>query len=203
MVSGKSYTRDLSGDVVLRSQEGAWVVVHCNEEVARMLYYNDSGNCDYAMGGMSYQIFISLGTLMLMVGIVTMSNASWILQVVLGATYLALNGIYMICALVPAFSRFWHWDLSPFVIEVVARSEHRTYTESLWGAIQATGETRWVDRVDLVPKTNEWQIWLNEAQKNITNPNWDAVAVKDSLIRGTWKENSQPQVGTPETPKTV
>ncbi|KAF9888913.1 hypothetical protein FE257_008283 [Aspergillus nanangensis] len=51
------YSTSGAGDgregVVLRTREGAFIVVHCNAIVARLLYMGDA-RCDYVAGGMQY-----------------------------------------------------------------------------------------------------------------------------------------------------
>ncbi|PLB37516.1 uncharacterized protein BDW47DRAFT_131983 [Aspergillus candidus] len=168
------------GDIVLRTREGAFVVVHCTEEVARLLYTAPLG-CDYVAGGTTFQILISVGTLLLMVGIVVMSNCSWTMQVVLGASYLALNALYMVCALTPAVSQYWHWDLSLFEI-VMQRKFRDSYTEALWEAIRATRETDWVVRGRHLPNTSSWNKWLDEAMENYDNDDWEAMKARDQYF---------------------
>ncbi|PLN85651.1 hypothetical protein BDW42DRAFT_202059 [Aspergillus taichungensis] len=170
----------IQGDLVLRTREGAFIVVHCTEEVARLLYKSPLA-CDYVAGGTAFQILISMGTLLLMVGIVVMSNCSWTMQVVLGASYLALNALYMVCALTPAVSQYWHWDLSMFEI-VMQKMYCDNYTEALWGAIRATREAEWVVRGGYIPRTTPWQTWLDAATRNYMNENWDATAAKDHYM---------------------
>ncbi|KAE8315032.1 hypothetical protein BDV41DRAFT_575372 [Aspergillus transmontanensis] len=82
-------TQSPAGDLVLRTREGAFIVVHCSETVARLLYAGEA-SCDYVAG--------------------------------------------------------------------------------------ATIKGR------LVPKTRQWDMWLDEAKQNRSNTNWDAVAAKDRLM---------------------
>ncbi|KAK6826573.1 hypothetical protein RU639_005776 [Aspergillus parasiticus] len=174
-------TQSPPGDLVLRTREGAFIVVHCSETVARLLYAGEA-SCDYVAGATMYRILIYVGTLFLMLGIVLMSNCSWIMQVTLGASYLALNVIYMFCALTPAVSRSWHWNMR--LVRVVDKSttQAQNLTEVVWYCIRATGETDWIRKGRLVPKTRQWDMWLDEAKQNRSNTNWDAVAAKNRLM---------------------
>lgn len=171
----------IQGDLVLKTREGAFIVVHCTDQVARLLYKSPLA-CDYVAGGTAFQILISVGTLLLMVGIVVMSNCSWTMQVALGASYLALNAIYMVCALTPAVSQYWHWDLSMFDIAVMQRNFCDNYTEALWGAIRATRETDWVVRGRHIPQTPNWNRWLDEAKRHYMDDDWDATEAKDRYM---------------------
>lgn len=166
--------------MVLSTREGAFIVVHCPWVITRLLY-TEGATCNYVFGGTAYQILVSVGTLLLMFGIVMMSNCSWTMQVILGTSYLFLNGIYMFCALIPAVSRFWHWDLPLFDIATKTR-RCTNYTETLWEAIRATRDTGWVIGGSKCPDTQEWKKWLAEARENFNNPDWDASSAKDRCM---------------------
>ncbi|RMZ38442.1 hypothetical protein AFCA_000419 [Aspergillus flavus] len=178
-----SSTRSPPGDLVLRTREGAFIVVHCKEAVARLLYTGEV-KCAYVAGAKLYRILIYVGTLLLMLGIVLMSNCSWTMQVTLGASYLALNVIYMFCALTPAVSRTWHWNMR--LVRVLDKSTIITenYTEAIWLAIRATKDIDWVRKGGLIPQTMVWNVWLDEAKLNASNgnANWPATKRKDELL---------------------
>ncbi|KAJ6004185.1 hypothetical protein N7499_000255 [Penicillium canescens] len=112
-----------------------------------------------------------------------MSNCSWEMQVILGASYLVMNGIYMLCALTPAVSRLWHWNLGSLNITATSRKQSNNYTQVLWEAIYATKEIQWALTGKLVPSTDPWKMWLDEAKANCYNPDWDREGARDMWMR--------------------
>jgi len=93
------------GDLVLKTRDGAFVVVHCHENIARELY-TSADECKYHFEEKYSKIFVGLGTLFLMVGVVLLGNCSWTMQAAIGGTYLVLNGAYWLVALLPE-RHFW------------------------------------------------------------------------------------------------
>ncbi|KAI9783691.1 MAG: hypothetical protein M1839_003539 [Geoglossum umbratile] len=192
----KLTTRALSsrvppGDVVLRTRKGAFLVVHCPEEVTRELYIG-SEECDYTVKGQLSQALVGIGTLLLMMAVVLMGNCTWEMQLAIGVSYILLNGLYWCAALLPAS---WHWDLGRYHITRAPAKSHKTYTEALWEAIRtaskdgdgASREGRysaaWVQTSNAAPKTAAWNNWLREAEDNVNmgNDKWDAVAAWQKL----------------------
>jgi len=168
------------GHVVIRTIQGTFVVVHCPDDVARLLYF-ESGKCEYFCGGKIYQSLVLIGTAFLMIGIAIISNCSWVMQVAIGASNLLLNGLYVLAAISPSVVRQYHWDLSHFNIQVISSSRHESFTPALWAAIQAVGSVRWAQFSGAVPRTDIWDEWLERARNNIGNNNWDAVGERDLL----------------------
>ncbi|GAB7340172.1 hypothetical protein MBLNU457_6646t1 [Dothideomycetes sp. NU457] len=113
------------GDLVLRTRSGAFVVVHCNEHIARELY-TGSDECDYFFGANVARFMKGFATLFLMVSVVLLGNCSWSMQAVIGAAYLILNGAYWLASLLSE-NWFWHlrgskaFDMRPFEIRKDAK----------------------------------------------------------------------------------
>ncbi|PYI02760.1 hypothetical protein BO78DRAFT_213449 [Aspergillus sclerotiicarbonarius CBS 121057] len=172
------------GDFIFATHEGAFIVVKCTGEVLRALYTSEA-RCDYVIGGTAYLTLISMGTLLLMMGIVMMSNCSWDMQVILGASYLVLNGLYMLYALTPAVNnRDLHWDLSMFDIKCTTTLLTSSYTRCLWEAIRATRETQWAFKGQFIPDEEAWREWTEKAGIEARDPNsrWDPEAARDRLM---------------------
>lgn len=53
-----------AGDVIIRTREGAFLLVICNEDVARELY-TGTEECQYYVGNFSYRLLVGLGTVSL------------------------------------------------------------------------------------------------------------------------------------------
>lgn len=194
------FREGVPGDLALRTREGALILVHCDEEVARLLYSGEA-RCTYVAGATAYRILIYAGTLFLMMGIVLMSNCSWSMQVTLGASYLALNVAYMFCALTPEVSRGWHWDLRWVKVVRSSTVEAANYTDAIWHAIRTTKSVDWIKKANFVPATPNWDGWLNQAKENCNNPNWDAVSAKDRWMTIQLKEKGDEAPSVPRQMK--
>lgn len=188
LTSRSSKVRVPNGTVVIRTREGAFVVVKCSEEVARELY-NGTEECRYFVGDRGYRALVGLGTFLLMVSVVLLGNCNWTMQLVIGASYILLNGLFWLVALMP---RALSWNLSPYVVanltpnDMVAEDQ-RTFTHCLWYAIRETRTTGWVEKSGAVPKTDQWAEWLREARVHICTRDWDAVGEKDAIM-GRWQD---------------
>ena len=79
------------GDVVIRTREGAFILIRCTEEVARELY---SGTEECAYVTQYHRVFMGLGMVLLMVAVVLLGNCGWNSQVLVGGSYIALNALY-------------------------------------------------------------------------------------------------------------
>jgi len=103
----RRFTKDIvpPGDLVLKTRSGAFVVVHCHENIARELYMGPD-RCKYHFKEKHARIAVGFGTLSFMVAVVLLGNCSWEMQAVIGLTYLTLNGAYWIVALLPE-EAFW------------------------------------------------------------------------------------------------
>ena len=97
------------GDVVIRTREGAFVLIKCNEEVARELYCGTE-ECQY-VSTKYHRFFMGIGMVLLMVAVVLLGNCSWSSQALIGASYIVLNALYWLMGLVPP--KFFWW-VPPF-----------------------------------------------------------------------------------------
>jgi hypothetical protein len=66
-----------------------------------------------------------------MFGIVVMANCTWVMQVALGASYLLLNGLYLLAALSRHVIRKMHWDFSGLTLTHVSEKSTHTFTHAL------------------------------------------------------------------------
>lgn len=79
------------GDVVLRSTKGCFTVVHCDESVARLIYFGPE-EIQYLLANPTTSRFVGgiIGGLTLTTAIVMFSNSTWTMQVALSVTYAIL-----------------------------------------------------------------------------------------------------------------
>lgn len=201
-----------NGDVVLYARNGAFILIRCEEDVARALYWTTQP-CAYSVSEKTYQILISTGTILLMFGVVLMANCTWTMQVALGGSYLLLNALYLFAALSRNTVKRWLWDLSsvnlskvqprgrspspensknetPATNDIVPDDEKPTYqcsgyTEALWRVIFETRSVAWVRTARLTPQTDAWEQWLDaaEAAAKADNDQWDPLETFAQLLR--------------------
>lgn len=190
------------GDVVIRTREGAFIVVKCDENVARELY-TGTEECTYLVHSVrAYRMLIGIATFILMVAVVLLGNCNFNLQAAIGSAYIVLNGLYWAASLVPKRE---FWDLSLYEREDITPDDCRdadraqeggrpddfpSFTRTMWYAIRVTGEVGWVRTSRAAPRTEEWRRWLRAAEEQVKEkkPGWErwkAVREKDLLIGQT------------------
>lgn len=160
------------GDLVVRARQGAFLIIHCPEEVTRELYIGTE-ECHYVVGDQIFKALVGVGTFMLMVAVVLMGNCTWVMQAALSSTYILLNGLYWIAALFKANSA---WDLSRYEVKEKRTLTKSNFTEALWASILATKKTKWVKTSRAIPESEAWKAWLHEASENVENEKWDPTA---------------------------
>ncbi|KAI4862738.1 hypothetical protein F4820DRAFT_429449 [Hypoxylon rubiginosum] len=183
------------GDVIIRTREGAFLLIKCTEEVARELY-SGTEECEYHVSGQAYRALMGLGTCLLMVSVILLGNCKWNSQIFIGASYITLNGLYWAMGLLP---KKYFWDLSRYKIKDVtpkdAKGAHRktsgdqregvpSFTRTLWYTIRETKRTAWIERSGAAPATPQWRQWLAEAEQAAeTGVDWPSVARKDEIMK--------------------
>nr|OQO05992.1 hypothetical protein B0A51_18213 [Rachicladosporium sp. CCFEE 5018] len=154
------------GDVVIHYPNGSYLIVKCEEEVARELFFAPE-EINYRISSATiYRLISLLGTLMLMLGIVFLANAKLQLQFCWAGAYIILNAAHWAAAAVP---QRLHWDLSCYEVlehSVEEGPKNENFTEALWKAIVFTQSTAWVQLGKrAAPQTEVWDKWLVEAVK--------------------------------------
>ncbi|KAI1777502.1 hypothetical protein F4818DRAFT_410628 [Hypoxylon cercidicola] len=183
------------GDVIIRTREGAFLLIKCTEEVARELY-SGTEECEYHVSGQAYRALMGLGTCLLMVSVILLGNCKWNSQIFIGASYITLNGLYWAMGLLP---KDYFWDLSRYCVKDVtpdvAKDAYKktsddpregvpSYTRTLWYAIRETKRTAWVERSGAAPATPQWLKWLAEAEQAADqDEHWPSVARKDEIMK--------------------
>ena len=151
------------GDTVIRYPNGSFLVVKCDEDVARELYFAPEEIEYNVTNPTTYRMISLVGTLMLMLGIVALANSKLQLQFAWAAAYIFTNAAHWVTAAVPPKL---HWDLSCYDVKeqgVQGGWKSPTYTEALWKAILLTKSSRWIRNGNAAPQTDVWDEWLHEA----------------------------------------
>ncbi|KAG6000419.1 hypothetical protein E4U21_005479 [Claviceps maximensis] len=204
------------GDVLIRTREGAFVLVRCSEEVARELY-SGTEECEYYVGDNTYRALMALGTILLMLSVVLLGNCTWELKVLIGASYIVLNGLYWGLGMIP---RSYFWDLSRYEWADVTppdsvsahqvtratdqREGHPSFTRTLWYAIRETKLTGWVERSGAAPSTEQWREWLREAEAAAkrNQRTWPAVQRKNDMLKEELRNGREPDHAAQHAPVT-
>ncbi|KAF2962659.1 hypothetical protein GQX73_g10914 [Xylaria multiplex] len=195
-----------AGDVIIRTREGAFLLIKCTEEVARELY-SGTEECEYHVSGQAYRVLMGLGTFLLMASVILLGNCKWRSQIFVSAAYVVLNGLYWTMGLLP---KRYFWDLSRYDFKDITPPEARnadkttnpndlregvkSFTRTLWWAIRETKRTAWVQRSGAAPGTPQWQTWLAEAEAaaKAGDKDWPSVARKDEIMKMGEDETRSP-----------
>ncbi|KAI4137947.1 MAG: hypothetical protein L6R39_007036, partial [Caloplaca ligustica] len=177
-------------EIILRTRWGAFVLVHCQEDVARALYWQTE-ECNYASSSRVARLLGGVvGGLMVLVAVVLFANcSSWAMQAAIGTSYAVLNVAYWLVTVIP---EAWSWDLRCY--NVRGREEFRrygTFTEAIASAIRITGSTAWVRDNQILPRSAAWREWLDRAEDQLDNDDWDPQAALAELLSRT-HPNLQP-----------
>ena len=131
----ESKGRDID-DIVLQTHWGAFLVVHCDMDIARQLYWTPE-ECAYRVSDINYRITGGvLGGLAITVGIVPFDNCSWVMQIAIRVSYAALNMIYWFISSLPPS---WSWDFSRLSMKHIDH-QATTFTSAIYLAIQLTNQ---------------------------------------------------------------
>lgn len=184
------------GDVVIRTREGAFVVVKCDENVARELY-TGTEECMYMIQNVRvYRALVGVATFLLMVSVVLLGNCNFNQQAAIGGSYIVLNGLYWGASLVPK-GNFWDMKLyefkditPPYCVDAENHQDENSpdgrasFTRTMWYAIRETEEIGWVRSSNAAPQTAEWDDWLKLALTQVQQKkgSWKAVAAKDAMV---------------------
>jgi hypothetical protein len=183
------------GDTAIRTREGAFLLIKCNEFVARELYFGTE-ECDYYVKNKhTYRVLVGFGTFLLMISVVLLGNCNFAMQAAIGSSYIVLNGLFWASSLCGK-QRFW--DLSDYIWKDItpldaqnADLEHGpgpedkpNFTRTMWYAIRETRKIGWVKRCGAAPSTPQWDKWLAEAEVNAKSGNraWPAIHKREIIV---------------------
>ncbi|KHJ30924.1 hypothetical protein EV44_g2552 [Erysiphe necator] len=206
------------GDVVIRTREGAFLLVKCNEDVARELY-TGTEECLYYVTTEGYRTLVGFGTVLLMISVVLLGNCGITMQAAIGISYMVLNGIFWAASLLNPTS---FWDLSYYQVEDITPKDSRdahertvistdfggitetqeqlpSFTRTMWYAIRETKKIGWVKTSGAAPRTPEWDEWLRLAEQhaNQGNRGWSAVKMRGYIVEKGIKATDITRVASP------
>lgn len=179
------------GDVVIRFPNKSFLVVFCEEEVARELFWAVEEIEYHIKNATAYRMISLVGTLMLMLGVVILANARLPLKFCWAGAYLILNAAHWAAAALPPRL---HWDLSAFRVEeqgIAGGPDNDSYMNALGKVVMFTKSVDWLRLGKAVPFTHKWDEWLAEAERAANTCGWRPGAVDNRL----WKRNGSPKSG--------
>lgn len=180
------------GDVVIRYPKGNFLIVRCEENVARELYFAPETVKYLLQHAPAYRILSLVGTMMLMGGVICLANAKIELQIAWAGAYMFLGAGYWTVAALPSKM---HWDTSCYTVDLECLSDstltekgmpslNKTFTQALWKAIVVTKSIDWVSRSGAAPNTDAWRQWLRDARHVANTVRFSDEPVKPNIP--TW-----------------
>lgn len=154
------------GDLVVRYPNGSFLVVKCNEQVARELYFTRE-DIKYTLVEKRgvYRSISLTGTLLLMLGVIFLANATKALQLAWAIIFVVLNAAYWSFAALP---KRYHWDLGRYKVTEIgierSVSDDGRFTDALFKAVLFAQGVEWAKMGEAAaPRTKVWDGWLKEA----------------------------------------
>lgn len=155
---------DAAGDTVIRWPNGSYLVIKCENFLAHQLLFAPD-TVAYKLQNAGHFIPVSLlGTLVLMISVISLANAKIQLQIAWAVSYILLNIVHWMAAALP---RGWNFDFSGYEIEeehLSSGGRSATFAEGLFKAIVFTKSTSWIKFNTTVPDTEHWKEWLRQAE---------------------------------------
>jgi len=111
---GSLTSRVFPGDMVVQTRVGAFLIIQCNEDVARELCYGTDKVRQLITTGLSS--CVGGGTVRFMVAVTLMGNSIWTMQAAQVVTYLMLSAVYGFVVLIPSTT---HWEFPLYEIDDV------------------------------------------------------------------------------------
>lgn len=92
------------GYLVIRTKEGAFLLVKCTDAVARDLY-SGMNECRYVLTGLKHRLLMTLGGAFLVTAVILLGDWSFIRQLFIGAAFMFLNvACWIVGLLLPSAS---------------------------------------------------------------------------------------------------
>ncbi|KAI5790151.1 hypothetical protein EDC01DRAFT_116696 [Geopyxis carbonaria] len=171
------------GDVLVRGTQGSFILVRCDEAIARELFFGPE-SCGYVLEDEAwFRVLAGAGTFTLMAAVVCLANCTWELQAAIGLAYIVLNALYWLAAVLPPR---YSWDLGMYEVKRLAEDKKTSsYMMALAEVVKRTKTVNWARESNMVPVTRAWDRWLQEAESdaNQTESTWDPGARLTALIK--------------------
>jgi len=110
------------GDVVIfYPRTGAFRIVHCTDEISRLYFKVE--NCQHYFGDNMYRAVALFSTVLLMGGLIMLSNAQPIMQMAFAASYIVLNALYWMSSALNPMKRVWEHNFEVKQLGIATRNQ--------------------------------------------------------------------------------
>jgi hypothetical protein len=164
-----------SETVVISYPTGSFLVVYCDDEVARDLYFPQH-TVAYALSLNVYRLFTFVNRVVLWVGIFSLANAHIDSQVAWAFSYALLGSMYWAADTLQG-AGYGHEAAGYQVSDERLPDadtmddgrfpEDSAFYQALCKAVVATKEVGWVVKSGLVPETAVWKEWVEKAERRV------------------------------------
>lgn len=171
--------------VIVRYPNGSYLVVHCDEKVARELFFAPEEVHYLVTNDAVYRLISLLGTLMLMLGVIALGNAQLELQFAWAGAYITLNIAHWIAAALPKRK---HWDLSCYNVKeegIQGGPENKNFTQALGKVILVTKQIEWLETEDVPPRMGVWGSWADHMFADARAHSWVEGRLQKPAFRST------------------
>jgi hypothetical protein len=158
------------GDVVIRTTQGSFLVIRCEEAIARKLYFAKE-DCEYSLStSVSMTVGGFGGGIGLSAAIILYGNCTWGVQAATASAYAGLNLLYWIASACPPQ---WTWDWSQFgIFEIRPAKTYSNFTAALAMAIRDAGDAQWAYTSEAAPQNASWRTWCDKADIMMGTDSW-------------------------------
>jgi hypothetical protein len=164
-------------DVVIRYLKGSFLVVSCDEDVARELYFAPEIINYNVKSQWAYRIISLVGTIQLMFGVIFLANSSTWMQLCFAGAFIIMNALYWVIAALP--NRV-HWDTSCFKVSDQAIEVRPEVPVTNKAAENGLGETKLPESVP-PKKFRGKNTKFVDSNKTFTWALWKAILVTQSI----------------------
>lgn len=170
------------GDTVIRYPNGSFLVVKCNEDVARELFFAPEEILYDIKDDLTYRFMGLAGTVMLMLGVIALANARLQLQFAWAGAFIIINAAYWAVAALP---NRYHWDLACYEVQeqgLDCGPQAANFTDAVYKAIVLAGATGWTGNGEpAIPRTEIWKAWRGKVEAKIPETGKTSAALIKAL----------------------
>jgi hypothetical protein len=172
----------LLADVVIRYPNGAFRVIRCTEPTSR-LYFQGEG-CRYYFEDTTYRSITWLAAILLMLGVICMSNSTLRLQLAFATAYIILNALYWGASAVNPLTHYWDHAFEITKFEILLPKGHNMTPKSI---TETENQSKWSAEVTGDPNTlkQRYRNWRRgykmsdspTPERTFTTALWIAIAL--------------------------
>lgn len=173
-------------DVIVKYPNGAIRVIRPESEQIARLYFQTE-HAQYVIDDTPYRTLALLSTIMLMAGVVSLANASNILQVAFAASYILLNGMYWAASALNPYKYHWQHAYEVEVLPIEPLQRQGTDGPVATGRVEEwkrklKQEWHRLENAWVLSKRRDWaqkraQTMFEPGARNFTSALWTAIVL--------------------------